>query len=280
MASSDTPGLPCNFPVAASLRILCVLCFLPLATFAQSAPAASKKPPLKPVITADELITLDSQYQKEFDAAKNSSDWELFPDAARQFTALADEIEETLKRLTKSTIQKGGTLDIEGVMKPASLQTAIDFFYGTLVKARRGAEGAQVLEGVAAMQKQARDLLNQGKFTEARDSYKKSADVLTENRAKLERSSFQYFSTRADNGQRETNAAYWSSTLAQLRAKYQTTEKPGTSPAEIRAVIKSVADEIVREDYITAAKHPEMQDETRASFRALLDTATEFLKTH
>lgn len=264
---------------------------VPVASWAQAGPnpvpppsppaAAPSGKSHKSVITVQEIVALDARFQKELDATKDPFDREAFAEVQQKLTSLGDEIEGTLKRLTTATIPKSNDrLDIDGVMKPATVQNTMDFFYATLVKARRGAEAAGILQNVLAMQKQARDLLDAQKFTEAAEIYRKSAAVLTDGRAKLERSSFQYYSTRADNGQKECNAGYWNKTLGDIQNRYQAAEAAGTPPAEARRAAQAVADEIVRQDYTNPAKYPQMPDDTRVTFRKLLDTANQFLKSH
>ena len=51
------------------------------------------------------------------------------------------------------------------------------------------------------------------------------------------------------------------------------------SQEEIRATIKAVADEITAQGYADAAKFPDMPDDARALFSALLSAAKQYLTT-
>ncbi len=139
-------------------------------------------------------------------------------------------------------------------------------------------ETAGALRKVAEIQKQAADLLNAGKYPGDRDTYQKSADVLTENHSHIDDAEFQFFSQRSETGRKESISTYWANQFRLLKVRYnRTTEDAKMSPEEIHRTIQSVADEIVREGYADPLKHPDMPGDARALFHNLLDAADQYL---
>ena len=137
---------------------------------------------------------------------------------------------------------------------------------------------AHILRAATDIQKQAMDLLSAGKYPEDRDAYRKSAEFLVENRAQLDDPTFQFYSTRAENGQKQSITDFWGKAFRRLRDKYnRTTEDAKMSPDEIRGTIQSVAEEIIREGYTDPAKHPDMPEDARALFLTLLTTANQYI---
>jgi len=232
----------------------------------------------KNLMTIDELNALDAKFHKELDAAQDAFDREGFSDAEQGFAQLTQEIEDTIKRIAVSTMPKNSFLQIDGVKTPVTIQTETELFTRTLDKAKRKKEAAGVLRNVTDMQKQAMALLTAGKYPDDMDTYRKSLQALTENRSKLDDTTFQFYSSRSENGQKESSAEYWGAKFRALRDKYnRTAEEPKMPPEEIRSTIKAVADEITAQGYMDAAKFPDMPEDARALFGTLLGAANQYL---
>ena len=238
----------------------------------------SKEPQPKNLLPLAELHALDVKFQKESDAARDSFDREAFGDAEQGYAQLIQEIEDTIKRIAVSTLPKNSFIEIDGVKKPATIQAETEWYTRTLDKAKSKKEAASLLRSVTDMQKQAMALLTAGKYPDDRDAYQKSVQTLSENRSKLDDATFQFYSARSENGQKESSTEYWSAKFRALRDKYnRTTEEPKMSQEEIRATIKAVADEITAQGYTDASKFPDMPEDARALFATLLSGANQYL---
>ena len=238
----------------------------------------SNGPQPKNLLTLAELNALDAKFHKDLDAAQDAFDREAFGDAEQGFAQLTQEIEDTIKKIAVSTMPKNSFFEIDGVKKPVTVQTETELFTRTLDKAKHRKDAAAILGNVSDTQKQAMALLTAGKYPDDLDTYRKSLQALTENRSKLDDSTFQFYSARAENGQKQSSADYWGAKFRALRDKYnRTTEEPRMSQEEIRGTIKAVADEIATQGYTDAAKFPDMPDDARALFGTLLSTAKQYL---
>lgn len=232
----------------------------------------------KNLLTLDELNKLDAGFHKEMDAAQEAFDREAFGDAEGEFSRLAQETEAAIKRISASTLQKNGFLEIDGVRKPATIQTETEWFTRTLNQAQQKKNAAGILRKVTDIQKQAADLLSAGKYPEDRDAYQKSADLLAENRSQIDGDEFQFIAARSENGRMQSVTTFWAKQFGALRDRYnRTTEDTKMSPEEIRKTIQSVADEIVSEGYADPLKHPDMPGDARVLFHNLLDAANQYL---
>jgi cytochrome c556 len=237
-----------------------------------------KGPPPKNLMKLEELNSLDAKFHKELDAAQDAFDREAFSDAEQGFAQLTQEIDDTIKRIAVATFPKNASFEIDGVKKPVNVQTETELFTRTLDKAKRKKDAAGILRNVADTQKQAMALLVAGKYPDDLDAYRKSTKALTENRSQLDDSTFEFFSSRSENGQKQSSAEYWGVKFRALRDKYnRTTEEPKMPQEEIRATIKAVADEIATQGYMDAAKFPDMPDDARALFGTLLSAAKQYL---
>jgi hypothetical protein len=240
--------------------------------------STSKGSQPKNLLPLAELHTLDVKFQKETDAAKDAFDREAFSDAEQGYAQLIQEIEDTIKKIAVSTLPKNSYIEVDGVKKPATIQTETEWYTDTLDKAKRKKDASSLLRNVNDMQKQAMDLLTAGKYPDDLDTYRKSLQVLTENRVKLDDATFQFYSARSENGQKESTTEYWGGKFRALRNKYnRTADEPKMSPEEIRSTIKAVADEITSQGYTDAAKFPDMPQDARALFSTLLNAANQYL---
>ena len=229
-------------------------------------------------MTLEELNSLDAKFHKELDAAQDAFDREAFSDAEQGFAQLTQEIDDTIKRIAVSTFPKNAFFQVDGVKKPVNVQTETELFTRTLDKARRKKDAAGILRDVTDMQLQAIALMNAHKYPDDRDAYRKSLEALIENHSKLDDSTFQFYSARSENGQKESSTEYWGAKFRGLRDKYnRTTEEPKMSPEEIRGTIKAVEDEITTEGYMDAAKFPDMPDDARTLFGTLLSAAKQYM---
>lgn len=244
----------------------------------ESEQTAGQKSPGKNVLPLAELDALDAKYHKELDAAQEAFDREAFGEAEGAFARLAQETEETIRRISAATLPKNSFIQVDGVRKPATIENETEWFTRTLNKALQRKNAAGILANVTGIQKQADDLLAAGKYPEDRDAFLKAADVLSQNRAQLDDQSFQYYSARSENGRRESVTTYWATQFRALRDRYNSTTEAGKmSPEEIHQTIQSVAAEIVKQGYVDAAKHPDMPADARALFQNLLDAANAYL---
>ena len=96
----------------------------------------SKQSQAKNLLTLEELNTLDAKFHKELDAAQEASDGEKFGDAEQGFVQLMQEIEVALNRIAVSTFPRNSFMEIDGVKKPATVQTETEWFTRTLNKAQ------------------------------------------------------------------------------------------------------------------------------------------------
>lgn len=232
----------------------------------------------KNLVTLAELNELDAKFHKEMDAAQEAFDREAFGDAENGFSQLAQETEATIKRISVATLPKNSFLEIDGVRKPATIQAETEWFTRTLNKAQQKKNAAGILRKATDIQKQAAELLSAGKYPEDRDAYRKSADLLAENRSQIDDQVFQFFSARSENGRRLSITTFWAKQFRALQDRYnRTTEDAKMSTEEIHRTIKSVADEIVSEGYADTSKYPDMPDDARALFHNLLDAANQYL---
>ncbi len=244
----------------------------------QSEQSRTDQPQPKNVLTIAEINALDVGFHKKMDAAQDAFDHEKFGDAEDAFSQLAQEIQDAIKRISTATLQKNSFIEIDGVKKPATVQTETEWFTRSLNKAQQRKNAAGILRKVTDIQKQAADLLSAGKYPDDRDAYQKSADLLTESRSQLGDTEFQFYSERSENGLKVSVTSYWSKQFRGLRDRYnRTTDDAKMSPEEIHQTIKSVADEIVREGYADPAKHPDMPADARLLFHNLLDAANQYL---
>ncbi len=237
-----------------------------------------QEPQPKKLLTLAELNALDVKFHTELDAAQEAFDREAFTDAEQGFTQVTQELEDTLKKIVSSPLQKNGFLQIDGVKKPATTQTETEWFTRILDKAKRKKDASALLLNVTGIQKQAMALMTAGKYPDDLDAYRKSLAALIQNRSLMDDATFQFFSSRSENGQKQSITDYWGAKFRGLRDKYnRTTEEPKMSQEEIRATIKAVADEITTQGYTDAAKFPDMPDDARALFGTLLNAAKQYL---
>jgi hypothetical protein len=244
----------------------------------QSEQSRTDQPQPKNVLTIAEINALDAGFHKKMDAAQDAFAHEKFADAEDGFSQLAKEIQDTIKRISTATLQKNSFIEIDGVKKPATIQTETEWFTRSLNKAQQRKNAAGILLKVTDIQKQAADLLSAGKYPDDRDAYQKATDLLAESRAQVDDTEFQFYSARSENGLKVSLTTYWAKQFRSLRDKYnRTTDDPKMSPEEVHQTIKSVADEIVREGYVDPTKHPDMPADARLLFRNLLDAANQYL---
>jgi hypothetical protein len=244
----------------------------------ESEQTRTDQPQPKNVLTIAEINELDVGFHKKMDAAQEAFEHEKFGDAEDGFSQLVQDVQGAIKRISVATLQKNTFIEIDGVKKPATMQTETEWFTRTLNKAQQKKNAAGVLRKVTEIQKQAADLLSAGKYPEDRDAYQKSTDLLTASRSQIDDGEFQFYSARSENGRSVSVTTYWAKQFRALRDKYnKTTDDPRMSPEEIHRTIKSVADEITREGYADPMKHPDMPDDARVLFHNLLDAANQYL---
>ncbi len=231
----------------------------------------------KNLLTLEELNTLDAKFHKEMDVAQEFFDREKFADAQKGFADVAAEIDDTLKRIAVSTLPKNGTMEIDGVKKPATVQNETEWFGRTRDKVKRKQDQSGILANVTDLQKQAQDLLIAGKYPDDLQMYQRAADALAANHAQLDDEAFQFFAARSENGLKQASTAYWAKEFRRLQDKYNKTTEGNMAPDEVRKTIQSVADEIVSQNYLDPAKYPRMPDDARGLIRQLLDAAKQYL---
>jgi hypothetical protein len=156
---------------------------------------------------------------------KDAFDREAFSDAEQGYAQLIQKIDDAIKKIAVSTLPKNSFIEVDGVKKPATIQKRPNGT-GTLDKVKRKKDAASLLRNVNDVQKQAMDLLTAGKYPGDLDTYRKSLRVLTENRAKLDDATFQFYSARSKNAQKESVTEYWRAKFRALRNKYPTAYIP------------------------------------------------------
>ena len=235
-----------------------------------------KKGATKPVITLDELSGADVRFHRELDAVDASIQGQKFSDADDQLTKLLSEIDDLLKRIAVTPIQKG-SLQVDGISQPANQETETAYFNRIREKATSEKTMSGVLAPIATLQKQAMDALVANRYIEARDDFRKSSEQLTANRAKITPALYEEYSGRSDSGEKASITSYWAGEYARLRDKYNTSTADGVSPDEVRRIIKSVADEIVSKGYSDPSKNSDVPADARSLFQTLLTTANQYL---
>jgi hypothetical protein len=245
----------------------------------ETGPSKARKGQQKDALTADDLEDFDRKFRVDLDFAQAESGREKFREAEAKFDIVIQETESFIQRLANATLPKNGFIVMNGLKTPMTVDTETALFQRTLTKAQNGKLQAEALRNVVDIETQAADLLNAGKYLDARDSYQKAKDALALNRAKIDDSTFQVYQERAEIGQRESITTLWGNEYGRLRDKYnRTTEDGKMSPEEIRRTIESVAEEISTKGYTDPSKHPDMPSDARDLFRHLLDVANQFLK--
>jgi hypothetical protein len=235
-----------------------------------------KKGAAKTVLTLEELSGADVRFHRELDAVDASIQSQKFSDADDQLTKLLAEIDDLLKRIAVTPIQKG-SMELDGVSEPANQETETAYFTHLREKAASEKAMSGVLAPIAALQKQAMDALVANHFIEARDAFRKSSDQLTANKAQIPPAIYEEYAARSDSGAKASVTSYWSSEYARLRDKYNTSTADGLSQDDVRRIIKSVADEIVSRGYNDPSKNPDMPSDPRSLFQTLLTTANQYL---
>jgi hypothetical protein len=235
------------------------------------------QPDTNHLINLDELNTLDQKFHKEMDAAQDAMDHDRFAEAEQQFGQLSDEVDALLKRLAVASFPKNSKLVVNGEEKPVTVQVETDYFSGTRDKAEKRKAEAAALNNVTGIQKQADELLKAKKYPDDLEMYKKAADALGENKAKIRDENYKFVLAGLVNGQKQAVTDYWGDEFRRLRDQYNKSTDDKLAPAEVREIIQGVMKEINGKGYLDPAQHPEMPEDARNLFRTLADAGNKYL---
>ncbi len=235
-----------------------------------------KKNAGKPMISVNELGTLDVKFHNEMDAADANVEGQKFADADHGLTQLISEIDDLLQRIQTTPIQKG-SFQVDGVSKPTTPENETAYFKSIKDKAVSRKAVESILAPISDQEKHATDLLISGKNLEARDGFHKASTELAANKTRIPEAAYQEYLARSISGQQAAVTSYWSAEFDRLKKTYNASTDPGLSPEQVHATVKAVADEIAQKGYLDPAKTPDMPADARALFKNLLDTANQYL---